>query len=164
MIGADVFGEEARAVDAHSLCVGAPTKLSRQAVRAVPAIDIRVHRHLLSRVEARHLAANFLDLTDRLVARGKRIDTDVGPMVQVHICTAHTCLIDLDPNIKRADRWHRHVGNGEVPRRLVPNGLHESVILITRSARGMLFAMITALSWSVVCAQVSACSWFMPCN
>jgi hypothetical protein len=35
VIGADVLGEESGAVDAHSLCVGAPTKLSRQATAGI---------------------------------------------------------------------------------------------------------------------------------
>ena len=52
----------------------------------------------------------------------------------------------------------------EVARRLVADGLHDPAIVITRSARGMLCAMRTALSWSVVRAQVSASSWLIPCT
>ena len=43
-----------------------------------------------------------------------------------------------------------YVGDGAVVRRFAANGLHEPVIPITKSARGMLLALITALSSSVV--------------
>jgi hypothetical protein len=67
-------------------------------------------------------------------------------------------LNDLDPNVEGSDRWHGHIGDRKVARRLVTDGLHVSANVITRSALGMLCAMSTALSWSVVRAQVSASS------
>ena len=60
-----------------------------------------------------------------------------------------------DP-IKRSDGRHRQIGDREIARRLVADGLHDPANVITRSACGMLCAMTTALSWSVVRAQLSA--------
>ena len=164
VIGADVLGEESGPVNPHTLCVGAATKLSGQAIVAVSAVDIRVDRHPLPGAETRDLTSDHIDLANRLVPGCKRIDADVGPMVQVHIRAAHSRLVDPDSHVEGPNRRHRHVRDREVARYFVTHGSHDLAILITKSARGLLRAMRTALSWSVVRAQTSACSGLIPCN
>ena len=51
VISAGVLGEETGPVDAHALGVGAQNQLAGQAIFAVPAVDVRVDRHLLPRLK-----------------------------------------------------------------------------------------------------------------
>ena len=143
--------------------VGAPNQLASKAIFTVPAVDVRVDRYQLPRLKARDLGADLLDLADRLMPWSKRIDADEGAVVQVQVGATDAGLVNLDPHVQRPNRRHRHVSDGKVAGCLVTDGLHDSAIVMTRSARGMLCAMRTALSWSVVRAQAPACSWSIPC-
>jgi hypothetical protein len=85
MISSGVLGEEAWPMNPHTLGVGASAHLPGQAIRALATVDVRVHRHLLSRPGARY---GFVVLADRLVTRRERVDANVGPMVQVQVRAA----------------------------------------------------------------------------
>src|SRR5688572_5455784 len=163
MIRAGVLGEETGPMDAHALHVGAPNQLASKTIFTVPAVDVRVDRNQLPRLKARDLGADLLDLADRLMPWSKRIDADEGPVVQVQGGATHAELMNLEPHVQRSNGRHQHVNDGKVAACYVTDVLHDSAIVMTRSARGMLSAMMTALFWSVVRAQVSACSWFIPC-
>ena len=103
MIRAGVLGEETGPVDAHALSVGAPDQLAGKAILTVAAVDVRVDRDALPRLEARDLGADLVDLADGLVPRSKRIDADVGPVVQVQVGATDAGLVDLDPHVQWSD-------------------------------------------------------------
>jgi hypothetical protein len=69
----------------------------------------------------------------------------------------------LDPHIQCQPPASAH-RPGRIAGCFMADRLHDPATVITRSARGKLCAISTALSWSVVRAQLFACSWLIPCN
>ncbi len=123
MISGGVLGKESGPVHTHAFSVGAPNELAGQAILTMTAVDVGVDRHQLPRAKACDIAADLIDLADRLVPRCERIDADGGPLIEMQIGATHPGLNDLDPNVEGSDRWHGHVGDRKVARRLVTDGL-----------------------------------------
>ena len=101
---------------------------SREAVVAMPAVDVGVDRDLLADDEPIDAVAERVDDTHELVARDEREPRLEFAFVDVQVGAAHADLIDLDANLPDGWLGDRHVTDGEVTGRIVDNSLHGNLL------------------------------------
>ena len=109
-----VLGEEAREIAAHALHVATQDQPAREAVIAVPAVDVGVDRDLLAEGELLDAIAQRVDRAHQLVPGDEREPRLELAFMDVQVGAAHADLIDLDSNLAGRRLRGRDVTNCEL--------------------------------------------------
>ena len=110
---AEVFCECAVTVNTNAACLFAPLTVTCTAVIALTANDMAFTGNALTNLEAFYAFTESSDFANVFVANCERwVEVLFGPFVpfiDVNVCAADSCLLDLDKNFASLWCWNRNL-------------------------------------------------------